>query len=670
MKVINKKVLSIIMSFMILIVSVLPITALTVFAFDESNDAECFKNICIIDSSMNVVNKILLKTSNITKALKQAFDYCDKYADYNNNLTIKIPSGEYFITKTNIASSYTILDLSDEVIIYNDCNGKGNIVNSPSGYSGYDGLNDFTIRGGELTYSDENDNGSTLSRIAHANGVRFENVKFSNGYKSHFVEVAASSNVVFDGCVFDNFDGNFNTSGCEAIQIDILEEKTHFRGFPFYDETMNSNIVVENCIFKNLISGVGTKSLFYGYYQNEIVIKNNVFDNLSGAAINATAFVNSEICDNKISNCGQGINYVMMRSDSMLGSVCKYDNNGSVNKNCKTKIYNNNISVNSTDDVSTASAIYIFGNNVTSAKKKKYDSYAKVANYAVNKISVYSNTITTTGHGIRMYDTVNSKIHNNIVSSTRTNGGYGVYLANSSNSNDIYSNTISQFSNSVLIASSSAKNKITNNTVSSAGNSGIVVNTGCNNNLISSNIISNSEKNGILIGKCSGTNIQRNNIVSSGADGIHVNSKANVSAITSNTLNDSGKYAIYFEKDAIGNVYLNNYKNCSARYGYSKGEKKDYKFANLAVPAVKPIKKSGRTVTLSWKKVGGASVYYIYRATSKNGAYSYVGSTKKTSFKNGKLKKGKKYYYKVSAVKVGNGVKARSNLSSYRGKKI
>ena len=35
-----------------------------------------------------------------------------------------------------------------------------------------------------------------------------------------------------------------------------------------------------------------------------------------------------------------------------------------------------------------------------------------------------------------------------------------------------------------------------------------------------------------------------------------------------------------------------------------------------------------------------------------------------------KLKKGKKYYYKVSAVKVGNGVKARSNLSSYRGKKL
>ena len=433
---------------------------------------------------------------------------------------------------------------------------------------------------------------------------------------------------------------------------------------------MNNVVTVENCVFNNLVSGIGTKSMFHGYYQNNITIRNNTFTNLSGCAIFCTAYVNTDIYGNTITNCGEGIYYFMMRPDSRLRSVCDFDALGSVNKDCNTRIFNNNISVNSTIDVSTASAIYIFGNNVTSAKKKKYDSYAKVANYAVNKISVYSNTITTTGHGIRMYDTVNSKIHNNTVSSTRTNGGYGVYLANSSNSNDIYSNTISQFSNSVLIASSSKSNKILKNNISSAGSSGIVVNTGCNGNVIQSNTISNSEKNGILIGKCSGTNIQRNNIVSSGADGIHINSKANVSAITSNTLNDSGKYAIYFEKDAIGNVYLNNYKNCSARYGYSKGEKKDYKFANLAVPAVKPIKKSERTVTLSWKKVGGASVYYVYRSTSKKGTYSYVGSTKKTSFKNSKLKKGKNYYYKVSAVKVGNGVKARSNLSSYRGKKI
>lgn len=658
---INKKLLSIVMSLVILMASILPFSAMTVFANDS---------IQILDSSSNLVESVSVETNNITLPLKQALQYCATNATPQNVLTIKMPAGEYKITQTNTATSNTVLDLTNGTVIYNDCKKRGNIINSPSGYYGYDGLTNFTLRGGQLTYTDENANESCLSRIAHANGVRFENVKFTEGFISHFVEVAGSTNVVFDGCVFDGFIGDIDSSSCEAIQIDILEEDEHFSGFPFYDGTMNNSVTVENCTFNNLVSGVGTKSIFHGYYQNNITIRNNTFSNLTGCAIFCSAYVNTEIYGNTITNCGEGIYYFMMRPDSRLGSVCEYDKNGFVNNDCQTRIFNNNISVNSTNDVSVASAIYIFGNKVTSAKKKKYDSYADVANYAVNKISVFNNTIYTTAHGIRMYDTLNSKIHNNTITSSRTNGGYGIYAANASNSNDIYSNTVSQFSNSILIASSSANNRVRNNNVSGAGSSGIVVNSGCNNNIVRSNTISNSEKNGILIGKCSGTTIQLNNIVSSGTDAIHINSGASVNTISSNIFDGHGKYAVYFEKEAVGNVYYNNYKNSSARYGYSKGEKKDVQFANYGTPKLNPIKKKGTTVTVSWKKVGGSSVYYIYRATSKNGAYSYIGSTKKTSFKNKKLKKGKKYYYKVSAVKVANGVKARSNLSSYRGKKI
>lgn len=657
----KKKFISIIMGAVIFTTSFLPFSAITAFALDS---------IQILDSSSSVVQDISVETNDITLPLKHALQYCAENANASNVLTIKMPAGEYKITKTNTATSNTVLDLTNGTKIFNDCPSRGNVINSPSGYYGYDGLTNFTVRGGELSYTDENANESTLSRIAHANGVRFENVKFTEGFMSHFVEVAGSKNVVFDGCVFDGFIGDLSTSSCEAIQIDILEEEEHFSGFPYYDGTMNNGVTVQNCTFNNLVSGVGTKSLFHGYYQNDIVIKNNTFTNLTGCAIFCTAYVNTEISENTITNCGEGINYFMMRQDSRLGSVCESDRLGSINKDCITKIHNNNISVNSTDDVSTASAIYIFGNNVTSAKQKKYDSFAKVGNYAVNRISVYNNTINTTGHGIRMYDTVNSKIHNNTVSSSRDTGGYGIYAANSSNSNAIYSNKVSQFSNGILIASSSKNNSVTYNNVSGAGSSGIVVNSGCNSNLIKSNVISNSGKNGILIGKSTGTNIQYNNIASSGADAIHINSKANVSSVSGNLFNGHGKYAIYFEKDAAGSVYTNNYKNSSSRFGYSKGAKKDYKFANYAVPKLNPIRKKGKTVTVSWKKVGGASVYYVYRATSKKGAYTYIGSTKKTSFKNTKLKKGKSFYYKVSAVKLSNGVKSRSNLSSYRGKKI
>lgn len=55
-------------------------------------------------------------------------------------------------------------------------------------------------------------------------------------------------------------------------------------------------------------------------------------------------------------------------------------------------------------------------------------------------------------------------------------------------------------------------------------------------------------------------------------------------------------------------------------------------------------------VRLTWKKSKGASGYYIYRATKKNGKYKRVATIKKgTTLKwtSKKLKRGKKYYYKV-----------------------
>lgn len=58
-----------------------------------------------------------------------------------------------------------------------------------------------------------------------------------------------------------------------------------------------------------------------------------------------------------------------------------------------------------------------------------------------------------------------------------------------------------------------------------------------------------------------------------------------------------------------------------------------------------------KAMKVAWKKTAGASGYKIYRATSKKGKYKCVktASSKTTSFTNKKLKKNKKYYYKVCA---------------------
>lgn len=79
------------------------------------------------------------------------------------------------------------------------------------------------------------------------------------------------------------------------------------------------------------------------------------------------------------------------------------------------------------------------------------------------------------------------------------------------------------------------------------------------------------------------------------------------------------------------------------------------------------LKKSGANgITLKWKTVKGASGYYVYRATAKNGKYRKVKTLNKAgkvSYRAANLKKNKKYYYYVKAFKKVKGKKIESNRS-------
>ncbi len=73
-----------------------------------------------------------------------------------------------------------------------------------------------------------------------------------------------------------------------------------------------------------------------------------------------------------------------------------------------------------------------------------------------------------------------------------------------------------------------------------------------------------------------------------------------------------------------------------------------------ASPIVSSISTKGTTVTLQWEKVSNASGYEIYRAAKKNGTYELkkeITKKSKVTYKDKKLVKGKKYYYKIRAYK-------------------
>ena len=71
--------------------------------------------------------------------------------------------------------------------------------------------------------------------------------------------------------------------------------------------------------------------------------------------------------------------------------------------------------------------------------------------------------------------------------------------------------------------------------------------------------------------------------------------------------------------------------------------------------------KTGK-VKLTWDAVEGADSYKIYRATSKNGKYSLMYTTKNTSYTNTKAIAGKYYYYQVVAVADDGTTSAPSNI--------
>ena len=68
-------------------------------------------------------------------------------------------------------------------------------------------------------------------------------------------------------------------------------------------------------------------------------------------------------------------------------------------------------------------------------------------------------------------------------------------------------------------------------------------------------------------------------------------------------------------------------------------------------PAV-TLKAGTKSINVSWKKVEGVTHYQVYRATSENGKYTKLITTKELSYTAKSLSSGKKYFFKVRGYKT------------------
>lgn len=106
---------------------------------------------------------------------------------------------------------------------------------------------------------------------------------------------------------------------------------------------------------------------------------------------------------------------------------------------------------------------------------------------------------------------------------------------------------------------------------------------------------------------------------------------------------------------------------------YSKASASKYATAYLTKATIRSLIAGKKKATIKWVKIPGASGYVIYRSTKKSSGYKAVKTITKggtVSFVNKKLKKGKRYYFKIRAYRTVSGKRVYSGYSAVKSVKV
>lgn len=543
-----------------------------VLVFTTANAAD--SSVRVENSKGEILTRFPVDTSAASSGLQKAFDYVRDNGSASNILTVVPEAGTYSINDSLNLYSYTTLDLSGvtfkrayEASMIRFGRGNANAY-------GYDGFKDITIQGDKDSYGtlDGNALRHTIVRFAHAQNVTFRYLNFTNVSRNHHLEFAGSKDVTVEYCKFNNFypAGKESTYNCEAIQMDVLTTG-HFPSYDYYDNTVNKNITIQNCLFEDVNRGVGVHSGQIGLYMENIKITNNIFKNVTGYAVVATNYKNSEISNNTMTDCGSGIIFRHITP----GYINYYEGDASAidtDMNCVIK--NNTISVKKTAFENARYGISVYGKLLKKAVTDEGTTFP-AADYRVGGLTITGNTIVskTYANGIWLQGTIDTTVTDNSVtyniSKKESNSCDGIKLEDTDGI-ILTNNTVTESSSTRLARSgfyirNADNTTITNCSVKNMYQDGIYLNEsdGC---IIENNTVSGVRKHGIYVDENSGTqtapvSVKKNTIKNVGSRGICVNSGAWVDT-QSNAITKTGGHGICITNGAGAvNITKNTVKN-------------------------------------------------------------------------------------------------------------
>lgn len=538
---------------------------------------------CRVNAATKTINISITKTQDagkeIGKEIQEQLDQAKEDTTGNTQYVFNFPPGEYVLTDTVLkVYSYSTLNMNGCTLkrVGTDKNWKsmlriGNATGDPDtgdpndpGAYGYNGYHDITINGGTF-----DGNGSqalamgadspSMLRFGHGNNLTFNNVTFKNPYDNHHMEFAACKGITIKNCVFESFvpkkgkEGTkaVNYANNEAVQFDIMHNKSHFTNYPYYDDTPCQDIVVDGCTFTDLQRGLGTHSAVAGSYFTNISFTNNTFTNVSGYAITATNFKNAVISGNVISDCGAGIIFrSMVQSHDTFYSPLS--GSFTVDHDAASVIENNTIKI-SDKKYTNANpyGILLYGEVL---KKDIPNDYDKKNNVYQDKVPAGDYTL----YGV--------KINNNTI--TMKNSGYGIWLQ-STNTCDVTNNSVTMD----VPASASGKGNCDPIRLVKSKK----INIKKNSLVIKKNNKKTKKACGIVVTTNSSATIESNTIKNAPKDGIFVVTSSSAT-VKKNTINKTGRYGLNVCEKSKATSIKNKYKKCKKRlyneYNKSKIKKK------------------------------------------------------------------------------------------------
>jgi parallel beta-helix repeat protein len=511
----------------------------------------------------------------IYKEMKNVMAEAAEAASDDNPSTVVIPAGNYTLSTVIRLYSNVTLDATGATITYKNSDGEnhnllisGDITyNESADCKAYSGYRNIKIKGG--TWVCPNTNKASMVKIMHATNVTIDGATFVGGGSAHQVEVAAIDGLKVTDCAFCDFDGKKGDKS-EALQLDIPCAQSVY-GDTYEDGTPMKNVTISGCTFSNVPRGLGTHTLLLGAWHENIVIKNNTFQNVAEECISTVNYYKCEIYNNTMKNCGGGILVQTYKKNakSIYSTVEDGSYKATTVDDMKISIHDNTINICYSADCDEIQGIDLIGGIVDSSKLKGGDGkMVPKGDYRVKGVTIENNTITTAGFGIHMQGACDVSIKNNTVKGS----GYskkdankdkydGIFIQTDSEKVSVTGNSITGASRcGIFVMENASVSDIKNNTIKDCPKYGIGFYDGAGlTGTMSGNKISGTVDTGISVStNCTLNVVTKNTVTKPTGNAMNVYLKSKVTEISGNTFTSPGKNGIIVSTNStVGTIQKN-----------------------------------------------------------------------------------------------------------------